>query len=104
MDTITSAATARTAAHAHRAPRAYVEVPTRSTVVVVADLVADGACPVCLACTDPAVAELPGDEHPGVAPATCPECGRTSLEYGLTVAMNDVLGSLSGLARLDAAL
>ena len=37
-------------------------------------------------------------------PATCPTCGVTSIEYGMTLAIDATLSELSGLDRLDDAL
>ncbi len=65
---------------------------------------ADDACPTCQACHDARLNDLPGATHPGVDAATCPTCGQTSLEFGLLLALDEIIGELHGLARLDAAL
>ncbi len=62
------------------------------------------ACPTCLACTDPRLDALAGVTASGANAATCPTCGQTSLEFGLLVAIEEILGDLQGLARVDAAL
>ncbi|QQS02347.1 MAG: hypothetical protein IPK37_08590 [Austwickia sp.] len=62
------------------------------------------ACPTCQAAGDSAIDVLPGASHPGVRPAQCPTCGVTSIEFGLVLAIDDVLVEMTGLDRLDKAL
>lgn len=49
-----------------------------------------------------AVARFGGEYGYDAAPATCPTCLVTSMEWGLVTAMDAVLAELLGLARLDA--
>ncbi len=51
-----------------------------------------------------AVARFSGEYGYDVAPATCPTCLVTSVEWGLVAAMDAVLAELLGLTRLEAAV
>lgn len=94
----TKAPTHRRASHAARlsAPRTAPVLPSLPAELM--------ACPTCQACTHAGVDAMAGAEHPGVTPATCPTCGITSIEYGLVLAIDAVLGDMGGLERLDDAL
>lgn len=78
----------------------WVEFPATATFTRVPSMM----CPTCLAGDDPALDTLPGAHHPGVAPATCPTCAVSSIEYGLTLAIDATLADMIGLDRLDGAL
>lgn len=104
MDARSSAISTTGASHGRRdatARRAaWTEIPTSTQFAQVPAV----TCPTCLAADDAALDCLAGAEHPGVAPATCPTCGVTSIEYGLTLALDATLAELKGLERLDDAL
>lgn len=92
-----------TTAHGRAATRPAVAggAPVAATASALA---ASATCPTCLAAGAACLDALPGAAHPGVLPAQCPTCGVTSIEYGLVIAIDNVLLDMHGLDRLDAAI
>lgn len=80
---------------------AWTELPQAATFAQAPG----GMCSTCFAADESDLDGLPGAaHHPQVAPAPCPTCGVTSIEYGLTRAIDAALAEMTGLDRLDAAL
>lgn len=95
----------RTKAHHGRrcttAPRAaWTDLPQAATFAQVPGVL----CSTCLAADESVLDRLAGAEHPCVARATCPTCGVSSIEYGLTLSLDAALAEMTGLDRLDGAL
>ena len=86
-----------------RAAAGDIASPDRALGGLPTDLRKD-ACPTCLACTDPRLDAMAGATVSGADAAACPTCGQTSLEFGLLMAIEEILSDLHGLARLDAEL
>ncbi|MCA0436180.1 MAG: hypothetical protein M9891_01310 [Austwickia sp.] len=101
--TRTSATISRSTSE-HGMRNAAVRSGIRCESPAVDTLAAAATCPTCLAAPQGILDPLPGATHPGVRPAACPTCGVTSIEFGLVVAIDDVLGEMVGLDRLAAAL
>lgn len=59
-----------------------------------------GMCPTCAA----GPAEVVDEYTASVAPAMCPTCGETSVEYGMIVEMDALLRGMTGLDALSAAI
>lgn len=101
MDAHTSATISRTGAtHGRRSATARATFVAEAPAASFFAPLPDALCPTCLAEAEGSG----GDTHPGVLPATCPTCGVTSLEYGLTLAIDATLADMAGLQRLDEAL
>ncbi|MBW3084056.1 hypothetical protein KEM60_00239 [Austwickia sp. TVS 96-490-7B] len=103
MDTTQGATISRTnSTHGRR------RVATRAAAVVETPGVTASSlldhCPTCSAANSTALDVAEGDSYPGVAAAICPTCGVSSIEYGLTLAIDATLREMAGLERLDEAL
>ncbi len=59
-----------------------------------------GMCPTCAA----GPVQVQDEYTASVAPAMCPTCGETSVEYGMIVEMDTLLRGMNGLDALDVAL
>lgn len=59
-----------------------------------------GTCPTCVG----GPVQIVDEYDASVAPALCPTCGQTSVEYGMILEMDAILARLNGLDALDRAL